>query len=142
MVFLLELLATLHATLHNVLRRSWSSRLVVTASTSEFVSETRMRRALDTGALPREERGGLLLLFIVVLVVVETAAWQREIEASILSESHQILTDDDQKARAAVLYRVWRSSADAILVPLLSPAFIRSQCESHRNFRKLMVRCE
>ncbi|XP_011687828.1 PREDICTED: uncharacterized protein LOC105449996 [Wasmannia auropunctata] len=62
------------STLHDVLRRSWSSFLVVTASTSEFVSETRTRRALDTGALPRGERGGLLL-FVVVIVVVGTAAW-------------------------------------------------------------------
>ena len=67
-------LCTLYSTLDDVLRRSWSSFLVVTASTSEFVSETRTRRALDTGALPRGERGGLLL-FVVVLVVVGTAAW-------------------------------------------------------------------
>lgn len=62
---------TLYSTLHDVLRRSWSSLLVVTASTSEFVSETRMRRALDTGALPRGERGGLLLFAVVLVVELE-----------------------------------------------------------------------
>lgn len=46
---------TLYSMFHNVLRRSWSSLLVVTASTSEFVSETRTRRALDTGARFHEE---------------------------------------------------------------------------------------
>ncbi|KAL0108425.1 hypothetical protein PUN28_015165 [Cardiocondyla obscurior] len=86
------------------IRPPLSPILVVTASTSEFVSETRTRRALDTGALPRGERGGLLCEY-------SSSPWSSSslklppgsvrTKLRFYPRCHQILTDYDSKAATA-----------------------------------------